>query len=287
MINSQWWKRNDDGSVSCFLCFRGCKIEEGCSGVCGVRFNENGVLISPYLGRFCACAVDPVEKKPLYHWRPGTLIYSLGSISCTMNCPFCQNYRIARPESPLPLTREITSRELVRNVKDLGLNSIAFTYNEPTLQAEYICSSAPLLQENGIAVVLVTNGAMSSEAASELISCLGRNAAVNIDIKAFSEEAYRTLGGNLEAVKNNIKAFLRAGIHTELTHLVVPGINDNIVSFVEMIDWIVAISRDIPLHVSRYFPARNYNESPTSVELLYSMSSIAKGKLKYVHLGNI
>ncbi|MBQ6664758.1 MAG: AmmeMemoRadiSam system radical SAM enzyme [Synergistaceae bacterium] len=278
------WKRNDDGGVSCFLCFRNCKIEEGGSGACGVRFNENGVLISPHLGKFCACAVDPIEKKPLYHWRPGTFIYSLGSVGCTMNCPFCQNHRIARPEKLIPLTQEIAPYELVKNVESLGLNSVAFTYNEPTLQAEYICDSAPLLHENGIVIVLVTNGAMSNEAASELISCID---AANIDIKAFSDEAYKILGGNLETVKNNIKAFIKAGIHTELTHLVVPGINDNMDYFADMVDWIAGFSRDVPLHISRYFPARNYREPPTNLEILYSMASIAKGKLKYVHLGNI
>ena len=281
---ARWWKRNSDGTVSCFLCFRGCKIKDGSFGACGVRFNESGVLNSPYLGKFCACAVDPIEKKPLYHWRPHTFIYSLGSLGCTMNCPFCQNHRIARPEKLIPLTQEITPYELVKNVKSLGLDSVAFTYNEPTLQAEYICDFAPLLHENGIAIVLVTNGAMSKEAASEIISCTD---AANIDIKAFSDEAYKILGGNLETVKNNIKAFIQAGIHTELTHLVVPSINDNIDSFKEMVDWIAGISRDIPLHVSRYFPARNYHEPPTNLEILYSMASIAKRKLKHVHLGNI
>ena len=281
---ARWWKGNDDGSVSCSLCFRGCRIGEGFSGACGVRFNENGLLTSPYLGKFCACSVDPIEKKPLYHWRPHTFIYSLGGVGCTMDCPFCQNHRIARPEKLIPSTQEITPYELVENVKSLGLDSVAFTYNEPTLQAEYICSSAPLLHENGIAIALVTNAAMSKEAALELSSCAD---AANIDIKAFNDEAYRKLGGNFEAVKNNIKAFVKAGVHTELTHLVVPGINDNGDSFTEMVDWIASISRNIPLHISRYFPARNYNEPPTDVELLRSLASIAKGKLKHVHLGNV
>lgn len=287
MISAKWWRRNDDNSVSCFLCFRGCKIADGHCGACGVRFNENGALISPYLGKFCACAVDPVEKKPLYHWRPDTLIYSLGSIGCTMNCPFCQNYRIARPEKTLPLTHEITAYELAQNVRDLSLDSVAFTYNEPTLQAEYICSCAPVLKENGIAVVLVTNGAMSSEAASEIISCMGNDGAVNIDIKAFNDKAYRMLDGSLETVRSNIQSFVHAGIHTELTHLVVPGINDNIDFFAEMVEWIAAVSRDIPLHITRYFPARNYHEPPTNTEILYHMASIAKGKLRFVHIGNV
>lgn len=287
MINSKWWKRNQDDSISCFLCFRKCRLENCDAGACRVRFNENGVLISPYLGKFCAAAVDPIEKKPLYHWRPNTFIYSLGSIGCTMNCPFCQNHLIARPKKLPAMNHEISPYELVQNVKNLGLNSVAFTYNEPTLQAEYICSAAPILHENRIAIVLVTNGAMSNEAASEIISCLGREGAANIDIKAFSDDAYRKLGGNFQAVKNNIKAFINAGVHTELTHLVVPGINDNIESFAEMINWIADISPDIPLHVTRYFPARNYYEPPTKLELLRSMASLAKKKLKYIHLGNV
>ena len=143
-----------------------------------------------------------------------------------MNCPFCQNHRIAKPEILSPLTRELTPYELVQNVLDLGLNSVAFTYNEPTLQAKFICYAATVLQENDIAIVLVTNGAMSNKAVSEFISCLGSTGAVNIDIKAFSDETYNILGGNLKAVKNNIEGFIQTGIHIELTHLVVPGFND-------------------------------------------------------------
>lgn len=132
-MKARWWKKNYD-SVSCGLCFRGCVIQQGKAGKCGVRFNENGILISPYLGRFCACAVDPVEKKPLYHWNSGSFIYSLGSIGCTMDCPFCQNHQIAFPARILyEKSSELSVHELIRNIKGLGLNLAAFTYNEPTL----------------------------------------------------------------------------------------------------------------------------------------------------------
>ena len=288
MIQTRWWSNNGD-TVSCGLCFRGCSLKNNTFGKCGVRLNENGSLVSPYLGRFCARAVDPVEKKPLFRWKPGSLIYSLGSFGCTMDCPFCQNSSIARPTrkynpSSIP---ELSIQELVAEIKALGLNSVAFTYNEPTLQAEYICEASPVLHEAGIAIALVTNGAMSSEAAGDLLSCLEKTDAANIDIKAFTQSAYGKLGGDLETVKSNIKSFVEAGIHVELTNLVVPEINDNAEEFESMVEWIALISREIPLHVTRYFPARNYNEPPTKIELLKSFANIAREKLNYVYIGNI
>ena len=291
-MKARWWKENNysnDGFISCGLCFRGCKIRQGMSGKCGVRFNENGILISPYLGRFCARAVDPVEKKPLYHWNLGKLIYSLGSIGCTMDCPFCQNHRIAFPvkDSSYEKIAKLPVNDLIRNVKELGLNLVAFTYNEPTLQAEYICEAAPALHEAGISIALVTNGAMSSEATADLLSCLDKTDAANIDIKAFSHENYKKLGGNLDVVKENIKSFVAAGIHVELTNLAVTGLNDNVEEFSDMVDWIASISSEIPLHVTRYFPARNYYERATNIDLLYSLASIAKRKLRHVHVGNV
>ena len=139
MMQARWWKKNGD-MISCNLCFRGCNIKQGCSGKCGVRFNENGTLISPCLGKFCACAIDPVEKKPLFHWNSGKFIYSLGSVGCTMDCPFCQNHSIAFPARALYEQTvgmpEFAIDELISNVKGSGLNLVAFTYNEPTLQRD-------------------------------------------------------------------------------------------------------------------------------------------------------
>ena len=291
VMDALWWKSQEDGGAACGLCFRGCRIPEGGVGFCGVRFNRGGKLVSPWLGRFCARAVDPIEKKPLAHWRPGSLIYSLGSVGCTMDCPFCQNWQIARPgatvcEGPdsVPV---LTPEDLVREVRDLGLDSVALTYNEPTLQAEYILAAAPLLKEAGIALVLVTNGAMSREASEALIPCLGPEGAANIDLKSFTAEGYRKLGGDLETVKGNIAAWVQAGVHVELTCLVVPGISDDEKEFAAMTDWIAALSPDIPLHVSRYFPRRFYSAPPTDVELLRARAEIARGKLRRVHLGNV
>ena len=284
-MKTRWWIKNGN-SVFCGLCFRGCNITLGNAGKCGVRFNDNGTLISPWLGRFCACAIDPIEKKPLYHWRPGSFIYSVGSIGCNMDCPFCQNHRIAHPDKfpDFNSVPEVSPVELVRNIAGFGLDAVAFTYNEPTLQAEYICEAAPLLHEAGIAIVLVTNGLMSYESAVSLTSCVD---AANIDLKAFNSKVYKKLGGCLEAVKHNIKLFVTRGIHIELTNLVVPGLNESAEEFIAMVNWIASISPEIPLHITRYFPARNYNEPPTDIEFLHFLELIARGKLKYVHIGNV
>ena len=291
-MEARWWTRKEDGSVLCNLCFRGCRIAEGGTGACGVRLNREGQLLSPWLGRFCARAVDPVEKKPLAHWRPGSFIYSLGSVGCTMDCPFCQNWQIARPEQrhvreSWPLAPEIKPDALVRETLELGLDSVALTYNEPTLQAEYVLAAAPRLREAGIALVLVTNGAMSREVSDALIPCVGPEGAANIDLKAFTEEGYRKLGGDLETVKDNIAAWIRSGVHVELTHLVVPGVNDESEEFAAMVEWIAALSPEIPLHISRYFPRRRYTAPPTDIDLLRSFAGIARNRLRRVHLGNV
>lgn len=285
---SRWWKRDEDGRVACGLCFRGCRITDGAAGACGVRLNHGGTLLSPWLGRFCTRAVDPIEKKPLAHWRPGSLIYSLGSLGCTMDCPFCQNWRIARPAKSVygayASVPFLPPEALAREVRDLGLDALALTYNEPTLQAEYLLEVAPLLREAGIATVLVTNGAMSEEAARDLLPWVS---AANVDLKAFTPEGYRRLGGDLEAVKRTVALWVQGGVHVELTHLAVPGLNDDMAAFAAMVGWIASLSRDIPLHITRCFPARRHDAAPTSRALLRRMEDAALAELAHVHLGNV
>jgi len=295
-LSARWWAQDEKDAVTCGLCFRGCRLSEGAAGAigpfpagaCGVRFNVKGKLVSPWLGRFVSCAVDPIEKKPLSHWRAGSFIYSLGSVGCTMDCPFCQNHTIARPGrhvfrsfGSVPF---LPPEALVREVRELGLESVAFTYNEPTLQAEYVLEAAPLLREAGIALVLVTNGALSPAAARDLLPWVD---AANIDLKAFTPEGYRRLGGDLEAVKGTITAWVQGGVHVELTNLVVPKLTDDRESFAAMVDWIAALSPDIPLHISRYFPRRDHREPPTDIGLLHDFAAIARGHLSRVRLGNV
>jgi pyruvate formate lyase activating enzyme len=236
--------------------------------------------------------VDPIEKKPLYHWRPGSYIFSLGSVGCNMRCPFCQNHRIAQPAGGAQSAQNarkmsltpMSPLELVRSVKREGLSAVAYTYNEPTLQAEYILQAAPLLKEAGIASVLVTNGMFSAEARDELAPWVG---AANVDVKTFDPVKYTALGGSLDVVKENVASWVRAGVHVELTNLVVPGISDSREDFTRMVDWVAEISPAVPLHISRYFPAHKYAAPPTSVGLMKAFEALAGRRLTHVHLGNV
>ena len=271
-------------SVQCGLCFRACTLDPGQRGFCGARLNNGtGQLQSPYLGRFVSCAIDPIEKKPLYHWRPGSSIFSLGSVGCTMHCPFCQNASIAHPTRwPEPAFLSIS--DLVATVQKHRLDSVAYTYNEPSLQAEYIIAASPVLKEAGIATVLVTNGMFSPSLLHDLSICV---AAVNIDCKTFSHKNYAKLGGCLDTMKRSAVFMKEAGIHVELTCLVVPGISDNPDEFANMVDWIASLGPDTPLHISRYFPRYKYTEPQTSIETLEHFEKIARSRLAHVHLGNV
>ena len=173
--------------------------------------------------------------------------------------------------------------ELVRNVKREGLSSVAYTYNEPALQAEYVLQAAPFLKEAGIASVLVTNGMFSPEARDGLTPWID---AVNVDIKTFNPQTYEALGGSLDVVKENAVHWARSGIHVELTHLVVPGISDVREDFIRMVDWI-AEAVPVPLHISRYFPAHTYTAPPTKIALMEEFAAAARQKLTQVHLGNV
>ncbi len=279
----QWLETAPQKTVQCNLCFHACHIPLGKSGFCNARYCGEAGLESPYLGQFSSIAVDPIEKKPLYHWRPNTSILSLGSLGCTMHCPFCQNYSIAQPTVSPPL-QAISPEDLLAHVTKLHTPSVAFTYNEPILQAEYILQVAPLLKKAGIAIVLVTNGMIAEAPLTELLPFID---AVNIDVKTFSAHNYATLGGSLNVVKNTVSRFIHANVHVELTTLVVPHISDNLDTNFEMVQWIASFSPYIPLHYSRYFPAHKCTEESTKIELLQALQTQAKQLLHYVHIGNV
>jgi pyruvate formate lyase activating enzyme len=282
------WQQRESGEkgelVRCGLCAHACRIPPGRTGRCGARRHVEGQgLVSPYLGRFSSIAVDPIEKKPLRHWQPGTFILSLGSLGCTMHCPFCQNHGIAHPTRDIAL-REVDPVSLLHAAREQRLTSVAYTYNEPTLQAEYILQAAPLLREAGIGTALVTNGMMSASALEELLPWLD---ALNVDVKTFNPATYARMGGNLDAVRRNVARLVSAGIHMELTCLVAPGISDDPEEFAAMTEWIAGLSPQIPLHVSRYFPAYRYKAPMTPVPLLRRFSDIARARLVRVHTANI
>jgi pyruvate formate lyase activating enzyme len=200
-----------------------------------------------------------------------------------MRCPFCQNHHIAQPGQSVPL-KDLEYRHLAGTVRKLGLSAVAYTYNEPALQAEYILAAAPLLREAGIATVLVTNGTFSRELVRELAPWVD---AANVDLKTFSPRAYATLGGSLDVVRENIVFLAEAGVHVELTTLVVPGVSDAEEDFLRAVDWIAGLSPDLPLHISRYFPAHAYAAPPTDISLLRRFAALAGQKLAHVRVGNV
>lgn len=280
----RWWSLEAD-KAHCLLCHHDCKIDAGKNGWCGARGFDGQNLHSAYLGRFCSIAIDPIEKKPLYHWRPGSAILSLGSLGCTMRCMFCQNHSIAQPDQGhLPGLTPVPVSELTRKARQLGLEAVAYTYNEPALQAEYITAAAPLLRENGIATVLVSNGMYSETLLADLAPAID---AANIDIKTFNTATYKKLGGSLSVVKRTVAALLEQNVHLECTTLAVPGISDDPDEFAEEINWLAALSPDIPLHISRYRPAHKYSAPPTDIDLLERFADMAKARLRHVHIGNV
>jgi pyruvate formate lyase activating enzyme len=229
--------------------------------------------------------VDPIEKKPLHHWRPGTRIFSLGALGCTMACPFCQNHHLAAPPlRRIPPLTPLSQEDLAREVRRLGLSAVAYTYNEPTLAAEFILEAAPPLQEEGVATVLVTNGLMSPEVLAELGPWV---AAANVDLKTFNPETYRRLGGSLPAVLATVAGLLELGAHVELTTLIVPGLSDDLEEFAALVDWVAGLDPGLPLHLSRYFPAHHYRAPATEPDLLRRFRDLAASRLTRVALGNV
>lgn len=277
-----FWKKEGAGAILCTLCPRSCVITPGNTGACKTRKNIDGKLASINYGLMCA-AIDQIEKKPLFHWRPGSSILSIGSFGCNLFCPFCQNYHLSRAGNGSGL-QKATPRDILSLAFGSGLDSVAFTYNEPTVWFEFVLETALLLKSHRIATVIVTNGYISSIPREEL---LGFTDAINIDLKGFSDETYSRLGGSLEPVLETIFSAYKRGVHLEITHLVVPGINDSMVEFRSMIQWIKGISPDIPLHISRYFPACDWDRPPTPGEEIFNRVQAALEELNYVYIGNL
>ena len=272
---------------ACNLCPHHCALAEGQVGFCHTRRNEGGQINSLNYGRVTSLAIDPIEKKPLYHFYPGSVILSLGSFGCNMACPFCQNHTISQggeqevrwqisPEQLVELAQETSQQH--------GSIGVAFTYNEPLLSYEYLRDTLPLLRQAGQKAVLVTNGQIEEEPLRELLPYVD---AMNIDLKTFADKTYAKLGGSLRAAQRTIQMAAEAGVHVEVTTLVVPGISDDINEFCAEVDWLAGVNREIPLHLSRYFPRYQYKASATQLDKLYELQRIAQKRMKYVYLGNV
>ena len=271
----------------CWLCPHRCHLADGQTGFCRARQNKGGIIRSLNYGLLTSAALDPIEKKPLYHFHPGSHILSLGSFGCNLRCPFCQNAPIAcAGERDVPW-REIAPAELVDAAASLvteGNIGLAFTYNEPLVGYEFVYDTARLLKEVGLATVLVTNGQIEKDSWLHLLPYID---AVNIDLKGFTQAFYDWIGGDLETTKAAIAMAAEEGVHVEVTTLVIPGKNDSAAEMAAEAEWLAGISAELPLHLSRYFPRYQSKIPMTPVETLQSLKHVAEARLRFVHLGNI
>lgn len=272
--------------TTCEVCPHNCRIPEGKTGICGARRNKNGTIICESYGRLTSISLDPIEKKPLRRFHPGSLVLSVGSYGCNFRCPFCQNCEISMATGENADAIYVSPQELVQKALELVPNGnigIAYTYNEPSVSYEYVLDCAKLCRENGLKNVMVTNGFMSEKILNELLKYLD---AMNIDLKSFSEEFYRRIGGSLSDVKRTIELACKK-CHVEVTTLVIPGENDSPEEMRRLAGWLASQSPDIPLHISRFFPMyKMADRTPTPVETIYSLAKAAREYLRYVYEGN-
>ena len=270
----------------CEICPHHCRIDTGEIGKCRARINDGEKITALNYGEITSIALDPIEKKPLYRFFPGSWILSVGSYGCNLNCPFCQNFEISMADSNFP-TRKISPAELVNLAAELFHTrkniGVAFTYNEPFISYEFVKDCSELLKKIGLKSVLVTNGTVASGALKKILPLID---AMNIDLKGFSQKIYDYLDGDFETVKNTIQIAAQS-CHVEITTLVVPNLNDSEEDMRAESNWIASISKEIPLHVSRFFPRYKVTDRPpTDVKKVYRLAEVARENLKYVYTGN-
>ncbi len=283
--------------TECPVCFRHCRIREGALGFCGARTAENGKTKAYNYGRITSLALDPIEKKPLARFYPGSRILSVGSFGCNLRCPFCQNHAISWSEASKRFAKTAeywTPEELValaEQTRDRGNVGIAFTYNEPLIGYEYVRDTACLLKEKktGLKAVMVTNGTAELSVLEELSPVID---AMNIDLKGFTDHYYQdVLGGN----RQQVMAFIQEAVkhcHVELTTLIVPGDNDSKEEMRELSGWVKNLrnpdGESVPLHISRFFPRFHMmDRTATEVRTIYRLVEIARENLEYVYTGNV
>ena len=286
-VTSQGHEGAGRRAAVCSVCPHHCRIPEGALGRCRARKNVGGKVICASYGKLTSIALDPIEKKPLAYFHPGSMILSVGSFGCNLSCPFCQNHEIAAAgESDFRRLYEVSPKELCSLAKSetvRGNIGVAYTYNEALAGYEYVRDSACLVHEAGMLNVLVTNGMAKLPVLEELLPYID---AMNIDLKGFRPEIYRILGGDLETVKAFITRAAK-DCHVELTSLIVPGMNDDPADMEKEAEWIAQIDPLIPLHITRYFPRYRMQERPTDILLLRQLKKLAEKKLERVLLGNV
>jgi pyruvate formate lyase activating enzyme len=272
----------ESGKVECLLCPVHCKLGEGRIGICFGRKAVGGKLYATNYGEVVSVAVDPIEKKPLFHFYPGSQILSVGPNGCNLRCRNCQNWGISQDHSP---TRYLAPDELIAAARNANSIGIAYTYSEPLIWWEYIFDTAQISREKGLKTVLVSNGYVNEEPWREIVHLID---AMNIDVKSMQPEFYRKVcKGKLEDVLRTAEIAAESGVALEVTNLVIPNLNDSDEDINALVDWLAGVDPNIPLHFSRYFPHYKMDEPTTPTATLQKVYDIASRKLKYVYLGNI
>lgn len=285
MREAFYYEKKEQNLTACRLCPKMCTIREGKSGFCRVRQNHGGTLYATNYGKVTSYGLDPIEKKPLYHFYPGSFILSFGTVGCNLRCGFCQNWTIAHGDpDAADLTPEqaveMAQKQLDRGYPNVG---IAYTYSEPFMWYEFVWDTARLARKAGLKNVLVTNGYVNETPLREILPYID---AMNIDVKGFTDDYYRkNCVGRLEPVLRTVEIAHRE-CHVELTTLLVTGLNDSEEEIGRLVDWVASLDREIPLHFSRYFPNFEMDLPPTPLKTLKRARDIAREKLSYVYIGN-
>ena len=287
-MECRYYKKSDDGRIECQLCPHHCRMADGQTGLCRSRKNKGGVLVSEVYGKPCSLAIDPIEKKPLYHFHPGTTCLSMACTGCNFRCLNCQNYEISQVQPSEVDHYDLSPEAVVELCLKHHCPGIAYTYTEPLTYLEYITDTARLAHKAGLWNILVTAGYVCQEPLNDLLPHLD---AANIDLKSFSDDIYmKVSGGHLQPVLDTILAMHGAGVWIELTNLIIPGVNDDRQMIRKMCRWIAANGlSDNPLHFSRFFPKyKMRNVPPTPLQTLKEAEQIALEEgIKYVYLGNV
>lgn len=289
MQDALFYTKKGDATVQCFLCPHNCTIASGKTGICGVRKNTGGMLSSLVYGKVIAEHVDPIEKKPLFHFYPGSRAYSIATVGCNFRCRHCQNSEISQMprDQGVVMGSDRTPDDIVRAAQQAGCRSISYTYTEPTVFFELALETAQLARERGIKNNFVTNGYISPEPLEKISPYLD---AANIDLKAFSEEFYKDIcGARLQPVLDAIRLYKKLGIWIEITTLIIPDLNDSPQELEKIAGFIAATGREIPWHVTAFYPTYRLLDKPrTSIKTLIKARGIGlQAGLRYVYTGNV
>ncbi len=277
-----------DGKVKCNLCSYRCAIKDRTRGICKVRENRDGKLYALNYGLASSVTPDPIEKKPLYNFYPGTSVFSLGTVGCNFRCIHCQNFSISQVslDKSMGYLVEYSPQKTIELAKRYDCQGIAWTYNEPTIWFEYTYDTSKLAKEEGLYTSYVTNGYMTEEALDKIDPYLD---AMNIDVKAFTERFYKELSNaKMQPVLDTVERAVKKGIHVEVTYLVVPGKNDSKGEIEDFVDWVAGLSVNIPVHFTRFHPDYLLTDIPaTPIETLENARKIGAERLRYVYTGNV